>query len=106
MAVATYTRVRSNVVGAERQVDVTVACDDDYPTGGYPLTAAEVGLNQIFAVSSAVGAGFVFQYVPASLTAGNLFAFETDGDGGPLVQASSSADLSAVTALPLVVRGI
>lgn len=106
MAVATFTVVRSSVVGSLREVDVTVACDDDYPTGGYPITPADVGLSEIYSVSSAVGAGFVFQYVPSGTGGGKLMAYDTSGDAGALTEAASSEDLDAVTAMPLVVRGI
>lgn len=109
MAVATYTVVRTNVVGNQREVDVTVACDDDYPTGGYPIAAADVGLSEIYGVSTAVGAGFVFQFESDGAGAGTILAYIGDNNNaadGPLIEAASSADLAAVTALPLTIRGI
>jgi len=73
-----------------KQTLMTVAADDSYPTGGYPLSAADCGLTEIvnvIATVDGVGTHFgVFDY-----TNSKLMVFVAAG-----TQVAGSADINAL----------
>ena len=58
----TITPVHRSVFGNKRTVTFTVAFDASYPTGGEPLTPADLGLTGIDLVLSAGSSGLWFEY--------------------------------------------
>lgn len=88
---------RNHVVGSRRQVIVDVTLDSSYPTGGYALTPATLGVDGatdfIQAVATTTGHTFSYDYVNSK-----LLAFS----GG--TQVSNATDLSAVV-IRLIAQG-
>lgn len=80
---------RNHVVGNRREVVVDVTLDNSYPTGGYALTPATLGvdlaLDYIFALPTTTGHVFAYDYANKK-----LMAFS----GGS--QVANATDLSAV----------
>lgn len=77
---------------------VTVTFDNSYPTGGEPLTAADIGRTRILHVDASPAGGFIYEY---DHTNSKLKAYTTDlseATDGPLVEvANTSAALNNIT---------
>lgn len=87
-------------------VCVTVAADASYPTGGWPITANQLGLGTaLFGLAGTQG-GYVFRWDNANL---KLMAYYSDYDAvadGALIQVPNATDISATaTLIPLMVMG-
>jgi len=97
---ATVTSVFSgSILGAKQRVSVTtITGDSSYATGGYAITANQVGFSRITAVL-AVGANT--GYVPTwDATNSKLKVFYGDNNNasdGPLIEVPAATDLSAVS---------
>lgn len=80
---------RNHVVGNRREVVADVTLDNSYPTGGYALTPATLGVDgatdYILAFATTTGHTFAYDYANSK-----LIAFS----GG--TQVSNATDLSAV----------
>lgn len=101
---AAVTVTRTNVVGNQREVQGTIALDDDYPTGGEALTAADFGLTQIYDLAVQPNDGYVFQW-----SDGNLIAYYADYSASAdaaLIEVANNADLSGVTDAAFTARGV
>lgn len=83
-----------------RVVDLTL--DTDYPTGGYPMVAANFKLNGIIAV---IPLGGEDGFIPVwDRSANTLMMFECGGDGDPLDQCAQGLnDLTNLIITVLVV---
>lgn len=81
-----------------RLIQLTFAATD-YPTGGYAITPAAVGLNEIYAATpmginnSVVTTTPTFQW---NTSTGKLQAFGTAGSAGGLTEIAAATDLSAL----------
>jgi hypothetical protein len=97
---ATVTSVFSgSLFGAKQRISVTtITGDSSYATGGYAITANQVGFSRITAVI-AVGANT--GYVPVwDATNSKLKVFYGDNNNasdGPLIEVPAATDLSAVS---------
>lgn len=99
MAVTVVEVERRQSVGNyfEKLVDVTF--DASYPTGGEPLTAANLGFASILAIHGEIVLGAAVREVAYDRANAKLLAF-APGD----LEVADTTDLSAVT-VRLVVRG-
>lgn len=68
-------------VGSKRAVNFTLTGDNSYPTGGYTVTAAQVGLGVVDNWQFQASGGFVCEYVAAT----GKVKFYADGGNLPSV---------------------
>lgn len=73
---------------------VDVTCDSSYATGGYSLTAADLGLQRIDFVDAGASGGYVPEY---NYSTNKLLVRWSGGSGAVLSQVTNATDLSAVT---------
>lgn len=80
----------------ERSVDITM---NTYATGGVALAAADCGVSRIIDVNFGSNAdGYAFEYVD-----GDIVVYEQSTTTGVLIEATTDANLTAVTANATVV---
>lgn len=94
MAVTNARKFNPSIVASERATVTEVTFDSSYPTGGEPLTAADLGLTKVdFAIATlkTAGTGSVTQ-VWYDIANSKLMAFAA------AAQIANTTDLSAVTA--------
>lgn len=88
---------RNHVVGNRREVVCDVTLDNSYPTGGYTLTLATLGVDgvtdYVFAFATTTGHTFTYNYATSKLMAWN-----------GTTQIANTTDLSAVV-VRLVAQG-
>lgn len=101
---AVVTIDRTNVVGNQREVQGTIALDNAYATNGYAVSAADLGLSQIFQLHVNPSKGFVFDYVSGKVVA--FYADYSSSSDGALIEVANEGDASAVTAASFTARGI
>lgn len=80
--------------------------DTDYPTGGYPLTAAMFGLTTLEFVDCPGVGGYVCQY---DYTAAKLLVLTGDNDAGadgPLIEAASGLNALDTLTVRALGRGV
>jgi hypothetical protein len=79
-----------------RTVVANVLLDNSYPTGGYTLSAATLGMQGVASLTAHPTAGYVFEYIQST---GKLKAFRdaTPAAAAPLPEVANATDLSAVT---------
>lgn len=103
---AVVTPVVRTRVDKNFKVYTTVALDSSYPTGGEAITANAVGLGTILmGYSPGTTSGYLFQW---DNTNSKLLAYYADYDAvadGALIQVPNTTDLSALTAVPLILIG-
>ena len=77
---------------------VSVALDTSYPTGGYPITAAQLGFSKsrVTFVTSHSG-GYVYEWAANGSNGGNLKAYRQTAATGSLVEVPNATSLSGVT---------
>lgn len=96
---AVVTKTYLNYPGAVVEFVGTVALDNSYPTGGYSIALNQFGLQNrvdILLAEDAKGYGFEWDY-----TNKKLKAYSTGG-----TEVTNATDLSAITALHVLVRGV
>ena len=103
MAVSIASTVRGSTLGTNKRVKVcTITLDNSYPTGGYAITAAAVGLSSIDYVLTDVGArntAGTFAYpVSWDYTNGKLQAFRQTAATNGLAEVANGVDLSTFSA--------
>lgn len=102
----TVTQVGSqHSVGDLRAVIADVAFDSSYPTGGEPLTAANLGLNTLEFVLVEPAGGYAFEYDHANA---KIIARYADYDAvadGALIQVPDTTNLSTVTGVRVIAFG-
>lgn len=92
-------------IGNIKAVVGTVALDDSYPTGGESISAAAFGLGVIDFLIASPTSGYVFQWDNANK---KLLAYYADYDAvadGALIQVGAGVNLSALSAIPVLVFG-
>ena len=81
--------------------------DNNYPAGGEPLTAEQLGMAaEVGIVVAQCTGGFVFEYDHAEHT---LKAFQGDNDNAadaPLIEVADTTDLSAVVGVRIMAVGV
>ena len=87
----------------------TLDLDNSYPSGGYILTAKELGFrvgSNLDAMASVAAQGYVFALLPGGNDGEKLLAvFEAPGAAGPLQEVANATDLSGVIEVPVVFFG-
>ena len=83
--------------GSEGKKEVIVSADNSYPTGGYALTAASLGLAQINRVELSESSGYIITPTYTSLTTVNLVFKDTAGSTPAGTISSVSAGTPAGT---------
>ena len=79
----------------------TLTFDDEYPTGGEAITAANVGLNRaIDRIIIESAAGYVFKYDKANKKVLAYYADYSESSDGVLIQVPNATDLSASAIAP------
>jgi len=81
---------------------VTIAFDNDYPTGGESLTPADLGMGEFDVVVIGSKGGYVFEY---DYTAKTVLVFQGPVAAGVLDQAANNADLSTLTGVRVYAIG-
>lgn len=97
------TEVQRNIIKSQfdqekRVVVGTAAFDNSYPTGGEPVILSQIGTRQVDSFFAYPLNGYTFQY---DAVANKLLAYSASG-----VEAANTTDLSALTAVPIVVVGM
>lgn len=93
----TLTLIRQTVVGPLRVRVHDVDFDDSYPTGGEALTAADLGVNEVYAVIPESKAGYVAHYDRANeklLVYQSVDPADAGGADTPLVEVADTTDLN------------
>lgn len=102
----TLSTLDSIVPGSRRSIHLTVAFDASYPTGGYAITPAQLGLQNIINVRCDPQKGYTFEW---DYVNGKLIAYQGDNANAgvaPGIQVAATTNLSAVlTAVRLTVTG-
>lgn len=82
--------------GNRRKTYGTIAFDSSYPTGGEPITAANVGLGVLDDLQVHPTAGFVFEW---NKTTGKILVYveEAVAAGGALLEVADTTNLSTLT---------
>jgi hypothetical protein len=80
-----------------------VTFDSSYAAGGLALTASDLGLDEVLAVYSTVGSGYLFEYDKANAKLKALYADYDAGADGALIEAASSASLGSISTWVLAV---
>src|SRR5687768_13625282 len=108
----TLSLIRQAQVGPLRIRVHDVDFDDSYPTGGEALTAASLGLHEVYAVLPESKAGYVFRYdranakllayrgpghTPEGTLSKPTFTVEASGAIGANMEVGFSADSAAAT---------
>jgi hypothetical protein len=78
---------------------IHASLDNDYPSGGYEITPAEMSFNTIRVLIPIANAGYIYQWNGSTLQ-----AFHQSGSAGPLVEVPQGTDLSA-QAVDLFIMG-
>ena len=102
---ATISSKTSYIPGARRHVEFNFALDNSYATGGYSITAANLGLKTIKRLTAEPKSGYVFSY---DYTNKKLIVYQgdnTNAAAAPGVEVSSTTDLSAVTGIRCIASG-
>lgn len=104
----TVTDIARTVFGNKRAVVAEITFDSSYPTGGEPLTAAQLGLASVDAVfpAAAVNSTPLALGVRYDKANAKLLAFYGDNDAGAdsgLIQVPDTTNLSAYSATVLVI---
>lgn len=95
-----------HAMGSMRAIEVTLAFDDSYPTGGEVLAASDLGLSEVRYFPTVLAGGYVLQYDYAN---GKLQAFYADNDAvadGPLIEVANATDLETLTGIKVLVFGL
>ena len=93
----TSTRSPRNVAGGQKQRIATITFDSSYPTGGEPITAADLGLSsQIeFVFCQTLNAGYVVAW-DGSKTAPKLKVFQQSAATSALTEVPNTTNLSTL----------
>lgn len=87
----------------------TLAMDDSYPTNGEAWDAnAQSGLRSVDAVFIQTMGGYTFEYVPSATAASRkikVYWVDTTVDGAAMAEVANETDISALTAVPVMVVG-
>lgn len=109
---AVFTHVASgSLIGGFKMVIGTIAMDSSYPTGGETLDLSEYFPgDSIYSLSSELssGAGYILGHDGGTATAGKIEAWWADYDAGAdgaLIEVANTTDLSALTAVKVVIIG-
>lgn len=94
---AAVSRVRVDRVGRGTQVIGSLTFDASYPTGGEPLTPAELGLRRVDVVLFEQAAGYSFQYDRSAQTVIVRHGDDNDTSDGPEVEVPNASNLASVT---------
>jgi hypothetical protein len=81
----------------------TLTFDSSYAAGGYAVTPANFGLDEILAMFSNVGSGYLAEYDAANGKVKVLIGDYNNAADGPLIEAASSASLGSISVTALVV---
>lgn len=90
--------------GSRIETVVVIAFDNSYPTGGEPLTKAELGLSSVDSVVIPSVGGYVFNYDYINEKV-LVYVEEGVAAGGPLLEVANATDLSALTGVRVIARG-
>lgn len=90
--------------GTKNGVITTIAFDSSYPQNGEPLTANDIGMDQIDSIRIDPKNGYTFEY---DYTNAKVKAFwvDTTVDGAPQAEVTDTTDLQAVTAVRIEAIG-
>lgn len=81
---------------------VNVTLDASYPTGGYPISAAQLGFNKTRAVFvTSHSGGYVYEWA-----AGNLKAYRQTAATGALVEVPNTTSLTGITVQLFVIGDV
>lgn len=96
MAVGTITRIAKFVPGATREVIFDLQMGTSYPTGGEPLTAAQIGLDDIYFLEAAAALGTVLEY---NHSTGKIKAWRQGAAANAVMnEVANATNLSTITA--------
>lgn len=103
--VLTITNVKKGIAGDLKYSILTVDFDASYPTGGEPLTAADLGMTVAHRVEAQSTSGYVFEYDHANA---KLLAYYVDNNGASdsaMIQVPNTTDLATLTGVRVIVWG-
>lgn len=102
----TTTGLYAQAVGDEYETYKTVAFDSSYPTGGEPLTAADLGFSVAPRdVRIEPKGGYVFEYDRTNSKVLAYYGDNNNASDGPLIEVPNTTDLSAITGVKVIARG-
>lgn len=90
--------------GNRTRTSVVIAFDASYPTGGEPLTRAQLGLSQVDDVIIPPKGGFIFEYDYTNQKV-LVYVEEAVAAGGPLLEVANATDLSTLTGVRVIAVG-
>ena len=104
LTVATITNLDAQVVGTLKVTFRTLTFDSSYPTGGEPLTAADLGLSTVVFATAQNKSGYSFEYDIANA---KLLAYwvDTSTDGAAMAQVADTTDLNALSGVVIQAWG-
>lgn len=99
---ATITVVRRETYGSRHHVTINILFDGSYPTGGYPVSAADCGLGTLETLTpvnvggDVIGApdGNIVQYNPLTGKLLVLYGDNNNAADGPLIELPNGTGLS------------
>lgn len=94
------------LTGGRAEVVKKLTFDTDYPTGGYPLTAALLGLSSVEYVSCNGTGGFVCEYDYAASKLKVLTGDNDAGADGPLIEVAAGLNAIDTLTTRVLARGV
>ena len=102
----TTTGLYAKSVGDEYETYKTIAFDSSYPTGGEPLTSADLGFAAAPRdVRIEPKSGYVFEYDAANQKVIVYYGDNNNASDGPLIQIPDTTNLSTLTGVKVIARG-
>jgi hypothetical protein len=92
----TITRKRKTISGNMREKHFQIAFDSSYPTGGEPLTAANLGMRKLTTVSITGQKGYTFEY---DYTNEKILAYQQGAQTSPITITDSDTAASTGVAV-------
>lgn len=102
---ATVTVVRRTVWGDRKAIHAKITFDSSYPTGGEPITLADLGLLEVDFCMPAPRLGYVPEWDDANSKMLVYYGDNNNASDGPLVEVPNTTNLSTLTDVQAIFVG-